>query len=144
MQSDHHSSPQSPASFGQLPIGLRDVFIPSDRAFLGNTQTYFQSQLDGKLLRFVAHDRAGFGGALFSLGVGVTTMTAWGWRENETSTWWTTAFASILGFLPALAIHFHVGYTDFAHLLPAHLGVLMVGASRLLSRDWILGRTKIA
>ena len=52
-------------------FGLRDVLIPSDRAFLGDTQTNLAAALDGRLLRFIAHDRAGFGGTLASLGVGL-------------------------------------------------------------------------
>lgn len=124
-----------------MVVGLRDVLIPSDREFLGNTQTYFESQLDGRLLRFVAHDRAGFGGALLSLGIGVGTLAAWGWRENEPSTWWMLLLSSIAGFVPALVVHFHVGYTDFFHLSPAYLGVIMVGIALFFSRHWLLRRT---
>jgi hypothetical protein len=43
--------------------------------------------------------------------------------------------ASIAGFVPALAIHFSVGYTDTLHLLPVYVGVLMVGIALLLSRN---------
>jgi hypothetical protein len=118
-------------------VGLHDVLIPPDRAFMGNSQSFFETQLNGRLLRFVAHDRAGFGGALFSLGVGILTTALWGWRESSRSTWISTMLASIAGFVPALAIHFGVGYTDTLHLLPAYVGVLMVGIALLLSREWL-------
>jgi hypothetical protein len=119
-------------------IGLTDVLIPSDRAYLGNNQVFFESQLDGRLLRFIAHDRAGFGGALTSLGVGILTISLWGWREGERSTWWTTAAASTIGFGPALSVHYSVGYTDFVHLLPVYLAIPLVGVALLLSREWML------
>jgi hypothetical protein len=123
-----------------MVVGLTSVLIPSDQAYLGNSHAFFQSQLDGRLLRFIAHDRAGFGGALLSLGVGMLTMTLWGWREGERATWWSVAVASALGFGAALAIHHHVGYTDVAHLLPIYLGIPLVGVALALSRDWMLVR----
>jgi hypothetical protein len=119
-------------------VGLNNVFIPSDLAYLGNDQRFFSSQLNGRLLRFVAHDRAGFGGALFSLGIGILTIVLWGWRDGDRSTWWSTFMASLLGFGPALAIHFSVDYTDTLHLLPAYLGALLVWLALLLSREWML------
>ena len=118
-----------------MTIGLRDVLIPSDRVYLGASQSYFRQQLDGRLLRFVAHDRAGFGGALTSLGVGSLTLSMWGWRAGERSTWWCTFLATLFGFGPALAIHGAIGYTDALHLLPAYLGLAMVGLALLLSRE---------
>jgi hypothetical protein len=121
-----------------MVVGLRDVLIPSDRVYLGTTQAFMQQQLDGRLIRFIAHDRAGFGGALFSLGVGVLTMSMWGWREGERSTWWSLFAASVVGFGAAIVIHVNVGYTDTLHLLPAYLGIVMVGMALLLSREWML------
>jgi dihydroorotate dehydrogenase len=59
-------------------VGLHDVLIPPDRAFMGNSQGFFKTQLNGRLLRFVAHNHAGFGGALFSLGVGILATALWG------------------------------------------------------------------
>ncbi len=122
-----------------MVVGLSSVLIPSDRAYLGNNQVFFQRQLNGRLLRFVAHDRAGFGGALLSLGVGILTITAWGWRENEPGTWWSTLAAASVGFGAALAVHMHVGYVDVFHLLPIYLGLPLVGIALLLSRSWLLG-----
>lgn len=119
-------------------VGLGDVLIPSDRAFMDAPQSEFAAALDGRLLRFVAHDRAGFGGALASLGGGLLTMTLWGWRAGERSTWWTLLLASVVGFFPALAVHWAVGYTDFVHLLPVYVGIFWVGAVLHLSRAWFL------
>lgn len=121
-----------------MTIGLRDVLIPSDRAFLGDSQEVFAEALDGRLLRFIAHDRAGFGGALASLGFGVLTTTLWGWRAGERSTWWALGAAGFVGLIPALVIHLRVGYTDVPHLAPVYIGIAWVGAALWLSRSWFL------
>ena len=119
-------------------IGLRDVLIPSDRAFLGDTQTNLAAALDGRLLRFIAHDRAGFGGTLASLGVGLLATSAWGWRSGEKTTWWLLAAASTTGFGSALYVHITVGYTDLLHLSPVYLGVAWVIVALYLSKEWFL------
>jgi len=124
------------SGFFIMSIGLRDVLIPSDLVFLGDDQEVFASALDGRLLRFIAHDRAGFGGALASLGGGLLTTTLWGWRPGERSTWWMLLAASTVGFGAALAVHVVVGYTDFFHLMPVYLGIVWVSAILYLSSDW--------
>ena len=124
------------SGFVIMVIGLRDVLIPSDRVFLGADQLTFEAALDGRLLRFIAHDRAGFGGTLASLGMGLLTTTAWGWRAGERSTWNLLASASVVGFGAALLVHWVVGYTDFCHLVPVYLGMVMVTAILRLSRAW--------
>jgi hypothetical protein len=120
-----------------MSVGIRDVLIPSDRAYLRGSQQMFEAALDGRLLRFVAHDRAGFGGALASLGVGMTCMSLWGWRRGVRSTWWSSAAASIVGFGAALGVHLAVGYTDVLHLLPVYLGIPMVGVALAMGREWL-------
>ncbi len=124
------------SGFYIMSIGLRDVLIPSDRVFLGDDQAVFASALDGRLLRFIAHDRAGFGGALASLGGGLLTTSLWGWRAGERSTWWMLLIASVVGFGPALAVHLIVGYTDLFHLLPVYVGIVWVGAVLTMSKGW--------
>ncbi len=119
-----------------MVIGLTDVLIPSDRAYLNGSQAAFTGALDGRLLRFIAHDRAGFGGALTSLGAGILGTILWGWRAGERSTFWALLAASTCGLGAALAVHWSVGYTDVFHLLPVYLAVPLVGVALLLSREW--------
>jgi hypothetical protein len=121
-----------------MVIGVSDVLVPSDRAYLGESQASIEAALDGRLLRFVAHDRAGFGGALTSLGMAVLGSSLWGWRHGLRSTFWSIGVASTVGFVAAIAVHWSVGYTDVFHLLPVYLGLPMVGVSLLLSREWLL------
>ena len=124
------------SGFYIMSIGLRDVLIPSDLVFLGGEQEVFSSALDGRLLRFIAHDRAGFGGALASLGAGLLTTSLWGWRAGERSTWWLLLVASVTGFGAALVIHLVVGYRDVLHLAPVYVGIVWVGRVLWLSNDW--------
>lgn len=126
------------SGFYIMSIGLRDVLIPSDLIFLGDGQAVFADALDGRLLRFIAHDRAGFGGALASLGAGLLTTTLWGWRAGERTTWWMLLIASVVGFGAALVIHVAVGYVDVVHLLPVYVGILWVAVVLFRSRDWFL------
>ena len=119
-----------------MVIGLRDVLIPSDRVFLDAEQSTFEAALDGRLLRFIAHDRAGFGGALASLGLGLLTMTLWGWRSGERSTWWSLLGAAIVGFGAALSVHLVVGYTDLFHLAPVYLGIVWMAIILVRSKAW--------
>ncbi len=128
------------SGFFIMSVGLRDVLIPSDRVYLGNDQQYFAAALDGRLLRFIAHDRAGFGGALASLGAGLLTTALWGWRAGEQSTWWMLLVASTAGFGAALAIHIAVGYVDFFHLVPVYVGIAWVARVLYLSNDWFKAR----
>jgi len=124
------------SGFVIMVVGLGDVLIPSDRVFLDADQAFFEEALDGRLLRFIAHDRAGFGGALASLGAGLIATVFWGWRAGERSTWWMLGAASVVGFGAALAVHLIVGYTDFFHLLPVYLGMTMVALAMAMSRPW--------
>ncbi len=117
-------------------VGLRDVLIPSDRLFLDDTQANLAAALDGRLVRFIAHDRAGFGGALTSLGGGLLTTSAWGWRSGERSTWWLLGAAATVGLGAALYVHFSIGYTDFLHLSPVYLATAWVSTALYLSKDW--------
>jgi hypothetical protein len=124
------------AGYYIMSVGLRSVLIPTDREYMNGTQSAFRSALNGRLLRFVAHDRAGFGGALSSLGGGLLTTTLWGWRAGERSTWWMLLASSVAGFGAALSVHFAVGYTDSMHLLPVYLGVASVWLVLHLSQPW--------
>ncbi len=121
-----------------MSIGVRDVLIPSDRVYLRSSQTDINAALNGRLLRFIAHDRAGFGGALTSLGVGILTTCLWGWRRGERTTLWCLVISSFIGFGAALSVHFAVGYTDLLHLAPVYAGSVIVALASYLSAPWLL------
>lgn len=114
-------------------VGLTGVFVPSDLAFLGVDAASVRAAGD-RLLPFIAHDRAGFGGALMAAGAAVALLSAWGWRRGESWVWWTLLAAGAIGFLPAVAVHVVIGYTDFWHLAPVYLGVVLTAVALTLSR----------
>jgi hypothetical protein len=118
-------------------VGLTTVFVPSDLGFM-STSAHALAAANDRLLGFVAHDRAGFGGALISTGVAVLLVAAWGWHRGQAWVWWTLAVAALAGFGAAIAIHISVGYTDFLHLAPVYAGSVLTATSLVLSRPYLL------
>jgi hypothetical protein len=90
-----------------------------------------------RLVQFIAHDRAGFGGALMAAAAAITPLAAWGWRRGESWVWWTLAMTAAAGFGPAVAVHVLIDYTSFEHLAPVYLGVGLTVASLVLSRPFL-------
>jgi hypothetical protein len=90
-----------------------------------------------RLLSFIAHDRAGFGGALVSAGVAVLLIAAWGWERGQAWVWWTLLAAASAGFGAALAVHIGVAYTDFLHVLPIYAGIGFTAVSLALGRRFL-------
>ena len=120
-------------------LGLTTVFVPSDLTYMSTSAAALAAAND-RLLGFVAHDRAGFGGALASTGVVVLLISAWGWHRGESWVWWCMAAAALAGFGAAIAIHVWVGYTDFLHLAPVYTGTLVSAVALGLSRRHLLAR----
>jgi hypothetical protein len=123
-------------------VGLTTVFVPPDLEYLQTTSAALQAA-NPRLLSFIAHDRAGFGGALISAGVGIAVLTAWGWRRGESWVWWTLVLAAISGFGCALTVHGEIGYTDLGHLAPAYLGLALTIIALALARPYLCARRPI-
>jgi hypothetical protein len=79
--------------------------------------------LNERLVPLIAHDRAGFGGAIATVGITVLFIV-WCARPSR-SLWQVLAIAGFVGFAAAIGIHPLVGYNDLFHLAPAILGSLM-------------------
>lgn len=77
-----------------------------------------------RLVPLIAHDRAGFGGGLFSGGLTVFFSLWCGAKPGEKWLWAALLCAGIVGFACAIGIHPIVGYTDFIHLAPAYAGAV--------------------
>ena len=125
-------------------IGIGGVFVATDLVFLQTTPDALQAA-DPRLLSFIAHDRAGFGGALVSNGLAVLGLTAWGFRPGARWIWWTLTAAAVPGFAATLAVHLAVGYDDVVHLAPVVVAAVFVVAGLALSRRYLLhpGRATI-
>lgn len=113
-------------------IGVTMVFVPQDLAFLCASPELLQSYNE-RLIPLIAHDRAGFGGALCSAGLAVLLISLWGFRQGDAWVWWTLFLGGVPGFASGIGIHFAVGYTDFVHLLPAYAGALLFLAALALT-----------
>ncbi|GAA2619526.1 hypothetical protein [Streptomyces vastus] len=123
-------------------VGLTGVFVPTDLTFLG-TSTQTLETLNPRLVPFVAHDRAGLGGALMAAAVAIILLSAWGWRRGEAWVFWTLAAAAAAGFLPAVVVHGAIHYTDFIHLAPVYFGIAITGTGLLLARPYLCAKAPV-
>lgn len=117
-------------------VGLTDVFVATDLDFL-NSHAGLLHEANPRLLPFIAHDRAGFGGALVSAALAIITLSAWGWRRAEAWVWWTLAGAAVAGFGPVVVVHLVIGYTHWEHLAPVYLGIGLTGVALALSYPYL-------
>jgi len=109
-----------------LVVGMTVVFVPQDLEFIG-LQPADLNTINPRLIPLIAHDRAGFGGAVLT--TGVTVFFAVWCATPSRSLWEALLAAGGIGFVTAIAIHPIVEYNDLVHLAPAILGVIifMVG-----------------
>jgi dihydroorotate dehydrogenase len=105
-------------------VGATQVFVPQDLEFMGTTVAHLRA-VNPLLVPLIAHDRAGLGGALISIGVGVFFTTLRGFRYGERWLWWTLVGAGMPGFVAALGVHFAVGYLNFYHLFPGFVALFI-------------------
>ncbi len=105
-----------------LTVGMTSVFVPQDLAFMGVSAAELRV-LNPRLVPLIAHDRAGFGGALLSCGVAIT-LCVWCAKPSP-SLWQALALVWAAGFGPTLAVHVAIGYTDSIHLAPAITGAVL-------------------
>lgn len=121
-------------------IGVTGVFVPSDLLFLCASPEMLQAYNE-RLIPLIAHDRAGFGGALVSDGIAVLLLSLWGFRRGERWIWRTLCLSGLPGFAAGIGVHFSVGYTDFLHLLPAFVAFAIFLLGLWLSRPHLLARS---
>ena len=117
-------------------VGVTTVLIPTDLAFLGTTLRDLK-HANPRLIPLIAHDRAGFGGALLSDGICVLLSALWGFRRGEKWLWWMLLLSGSSGFLCGLFVHLHIGYTTFSHLLPLYAAIILFGFGLALSKPYL-------
>jgi len=105
-----------------MAVGATSVFVPTDLEFMGITPAELHA-INARLVPLIAHDRAGFGGALVSCGVAMFFAVFFG-RPSK-SLWQALATSGAFGFVTAIGIHPVIGYTNVSHLAPAVLGALV-------------------
>ncbi len=122
-----------------LTVGVTTVFVPEDLKFLGIGVEEFDA-LNPRLIPLIAHDRAGFGGAVACAGM-LIFAAVWCGRPSR-SLWQVLAMAGLAGFVPAIGVHPVIGYNDPAHLAPAVLGAFAYLTGLLAYRPICLGRPR--
>jgi hypothetical protein len=122
-----------------MTVGMTTVFVPQDLVFMRLARTDLVA-ISARLIPLIAHDRAGFGGALLSCGVAMFMVVLY--ARPSRSLWQALAIAGVCGFSAAIGIHSVIGYTIFTHLGPAVAGciVFFIG----LAMAWPFGRSRAA
>jgi dihydroorotate dehydrogenase len=103
-------------------IGVTEVFVPEDLAFMGTTAHALRSA-NPRLVPVVAHDRATFGGMILAAGWVFLLPALWGFQRGASWLWWTLLIAGLPAYAAAIGVHYAVGYLEPMHLLPAFLGL---------------------
>jgi hypothetical protein len=102
-----------------LYLGSTEVFVAEDLGFMGLTREAIDG-INRRLIPLIAHDRAGFGGGLATVGVLIVFC---GWYAPPSRAFHQAILsAGSAGFGCAIGTHFIEGYLNFAHLAPAFMG----------------------
>jgi hypothetical protein len=110
-------------------------FLPHDTAFLGMSAEELCKMQGCRIVHFMMHDRASFGGVLIALGIMYLWLIEFPMRRRETWAWWAIAVSGTAGFLSFLT-YLGYGYLDTWHglstlaLLPLYI--------------WGLAKTRLA
>lgn len=115
-----------------LIVGMTFVFVSTDVNFIGIAPDKLRA-VSPTLVPLLAHDRAGFGGGLFSFGLVLVMMMRH--APVSRSLVEVVAIMGIFGFASALGVHFAIGYTTFMHLAPAYAGLsIFLAGTGLLAK----------
>lgn len=114
-------------------VGVTDVFVPEDLEFM-SISVHELDRVSPRLVPLMAHDRAGFGGAVFIAGL-TTLFCLWCSRPSR-HLWEAVAIAGGVSLGAALGVHGLVRYTDPWHLAPAvtAAGSLVLGLAMTMPR----------
>jgi hypothetical protein len=106
-------------------------FLPHDVQFLGMTADQLCGLHQCKVVHFMFHDRAAFGGSLIAIGTLYLWLSEFPLREGEVWAWWFFAVSGLTGFGSFLA-YLGYGYLDTWHgvatlfLLPCFIAGLVL------------------
>jgi dihydroorotate dehydrogenase len=117
-------------------IGVTKVFVSTDLSFLCMSPQMLDS-MSNNLIPVIAHDRAGFGSALISVGLLVLMLALWGFRKGERWIWNTLAIGALPAFIAGIGTHLYIGYTSFIHLLPVYFLIILYLLGLVLSYPFL-------
>jgi hypothetical protein len=113
-----------------MTVGMTSVFVPQDLSFMGVTRPAIGA-INLHLVPLIAHDRAGFGGALVSFGVALFVCVRY--ARPSRALWQALTIAGVAGFGTAVGVHPAIGYLSVSHLGPAVLGCVVFAAGLALA-----------
>jgi hypothetical protein len=120
----------SAAGLTIMTVGMTRVFVPQDLEFMGVTREAINA-INPHLVPLIAHDRAGFGGALASFGLAMFVCLRY--ARPSRALWQALTIAGAVGFGTAIGVHPAIGYLSFSHLGPAVLGCVVFAAGLALA-----------
>lgn len=118
-------------------IGVTGVFVPTDLIYICMTPDQL-NEINNRLIPVIAHDRAGLGSSLISVGLLVLMLALWSFQQGEKWVWYTFLIGGIPAFSAGIFIHFAIGYISFIHILPAYFALLLFVIGLVLSKDFFL------
>lgn len=113
-----------------LGIGITHVFVPEDIHFIGMGRSRLED-ISPRLIPLIAHDRAGFGGAVAV--IGLTTLLCLVFGRSTRSLFQAIALAGAVALGSTFAVHFAVGYEDPWHLTPPVLALASLVLGEVLA-----------
>ena len=118
-------------------LGMTSVFVPTDLSFMGVDRAQLHA-INPRLIPLIAHDRAGFGGAVTTVGI-LAFACVW-FGQPSRSLWQTLAVGGFAGWSTAVMVHPAIGYTDPIHLAPAVTGAMCFAAGLAFTRRTMFSR----
>ena len=112
-------------------LAVTNQLLPHDLAWLTISEADLRSIAGGRLVHFMAHDRAAFGGTLAAISILYLWLIRFPLAEGEAWAWWLLILGSGFGFLSFLS-YLGTGYLDSWHGLATLvlLPLFLVGVAR--------------
>jgi hypothetical protein len=95
-------------------LAMTDQLLPHDLAWLSISPAELRAIADGRLVHFMGHDRAAFGGTLIAIGVLYLWLVRFPLAEGARWAWWTLVGSTAVGLLSFLS-YLGTGYLDTWH-----------------------------
>lgn len=125
-----------------LFLSIVRQFLPHDLAFLGMSAEELCRLGECRVVSFMFHDRATFGGVLIAIGTMYLWLAEFPLRRGAAWAWWTLTVSGAVGFASFLG-YLGYGYLDSWHgtatllLLPTFVAGLAISWRKLRGRrDW--------
>ena len=112
-----------------LRIGVGDTFVREDLQFIGRSAEQLRA-VNPRLVPLLAHDRAGFGGGVVTMGL-ITMLCLWCACPSR-HLHQAVALAGLASLGATFVVHAAVGYTNAFHLAPPVVGAVCLVAGLAL------------